>query len=769
MKKHLRVLFIICFLSQNITSKAQCVTTPVSSLVKNGDFSAGNTQFTSGYSSCTAANCLYPEGYYAIGKNANYYHGNFVGNDHTTGTGNFIIVNGTGVPNTIVWQQTITVKPGTNYNFSSWVSTMNNISPAKLQFEINGVLLGSVFNAPSTTYTWQNFFTTWNSGAATSAVITILNQNTSLNGNDFGLDDISFIEICGTTQPNLGPDKLLCGIGTVNVDTNVPHTATTNINWSDGVSGSGLGAPYVRTLSAAGTYWVCVQDGSCFKTDTIKITANFSIDIGPDFTLCASTAVKIDAGYGNAFTTYQWLKDGSPVVDSTNRTFTIRTPGTYRVQVTDASCSLMRFDDVVVNAVSAIPKDGNYCPPAQAKFEVIPNPTGGFRWYDAPTGGVLMGKGNTMNLTMTGTKTMYAEDTTSFQYEVGPNTQFPAGYETTTDANSYIAFDALSSFTLDAVTVFAKVYNPYDAFNIVINLRDNTNTLITTITKSVVGPPIVPAGNNWPFTLLLGFNVPVGTNYRLDHNGTVGPLYWSSGASNFVDWPSYKVNGVIALTGINTAYFGACTTCYGFAYDWKISKGNTCARVPVTNTENCSLPLAWLNFTAEKLDQGAVLNWSTVDEKNTSYFEVERSYDGSQFKNIGQLKALGMTSQNNYTFDDPEGITGTVYYRIVQYDVDGAYTYSTIRSVKNNKTELLVYPTKHNGRFNLKLSSLSQASRPVQVYLFSTVGTEVYYESYQSDSGTLDADINISDLSSGVYLIKATTDEGIYTTKCIKE
>ncbi|MDF2457095.1 MAG: type sorting protein, partial [Cytophagaceae bacterium] len=115
MIKRLQLFIIICFSIPNITSHAQCITTPVASLVRNGSFTSGNTQFNSGYSYCTASGCLYPEGYYSIGTNANFYHGNFVGRDHTTGTGNFMIVNGTGVPNTIVWSQNITVKPGTNY------------------------------------------------------------------------------------------------------------------------------------------------------------------------------------------------------------------------------------------------------------------------------------------------------------------------------------------------------------------------------------------------------------------------------------------------------------------------------------------------------------------------------------------------------------------------------------------------------------------------------------------------------------------------------
>ncbi len=749
-------------------SDAQCVTTPVENLVRNGNFSSGNTQFTSGYSYCSTSNCLYPEGYYAVGQNANFYHGNFVGRDHTTGNGNFMIVNGTGVPNTIVWSESITVKPGTNYNFSAWVMTLVASNPARLQFQINGVTIGTIFDAPLTSAVWQNFFVTWNSGGATTAVITILNQNTNLSGNDFGLDDISFIEICGTTQPNLGPDRLLCGVGNVIVDTNVPHTATTNITWSDGQSGSGLGAPYSKTLTAAGTYWVCVQDGSCYKTDTIVITANFSIDLGPDFTLCASTAVKLDAIYGNAFTSYQWYKDGAPIADSTLRTFTVRSPGTYRVEVTDASCGLMRFDEVVVNAVSAIPVDRKYCPPAPALFEVTPNPTGGFKWYDAPLNGNFMGRGNTLNLSTTGTKTMYAEDTTGFQYSVGPNAKFPNGSEDAPNVLNYIAFDALSSFKLDEVTVFAKVYSVNEAFTIGITIRDASNAIIGQVVRNVTGPPIVPINHDWPFTIMMGTDIPAGLGYRLTAEGTVGNiLFWASGAANTVDWPNYKINGVIEFKGLDVPAYGYCYgRCYGFAYNWKISKGNTCARVPVVAQEECPLPLNWLSFDVIKENEGAFLNWTTASEKNTDYFVIEYSSDGSTFKEMGRVKAYG-GQYNTYFYRDPTALEDTRYYRIVQYDLDGSSSFSEIKVIQHEKPMPILYPTIHQGEFSITVPYITES---IEITVFNSMGQEVFSKKSRSvTSSKHNMDINITNLTTGVYLVKVVTGEQIHTFKTIKE
>ncbi len=745
---------------------AQCVTTPVDNLVRNGNFSSGNTQFTSGYSYCSAANCLYPEGYFAVGTNANTYHGAFVGRDHTTGTGNFMVVNGTGITNTTVWSETITVKPGTNYNFSSWVMTLVASSPARLQFQINGITIGAIFNAPSTSAVWQNFFVTWNSGATTSAVITILNQNTTLSGNDFGIDDISFIEICGTTQPNLGPDRLLCGIGNITVDTNVPHTPTTNINWSDGQSGSGLGAPYTKTFTTAGTYWVCVQDGSCYKTDTIVINANFAIEIGSDFTLCASTAVLLDAVYANAFTTYQWFLNGTAISDSTLRTFTVRSPGTYRVEVTDASCGLMRFDQVVVNAVSAIPIDRKYCPPAQALFEVTPNPTGGFKWYDAPLNGNFMGNGNTLSLTTTGTKTMYAQDTTGFQYAVGPNTKFTDGFDDAPTATNHIVFDALSSFTLDEVTVFARVYSVNEPFTIGITVRDLSGVIVGQIIKNVTGPPIVPVNHDWPFTIIMGTSIPAGLGYKLSAEGTIGNiLFWSSGIGNTVDWINYKINNVIEFKGLDAGYGFCYGKCYGFAYNWKISKGNSCARVPVVAQELCPLPLTWLSFDVTKEEQGTLLTWTTASEKNTAFFVIEYSSDGKKFLAMDSLSATS-NSYNAYSFVDPSILQATRYYRIVQYDTDNHVTYSSIKVVVHEKLQPQLYPTVHQGQFFV---SMPFSTSSLKIIIFDCMGKEVYSSNASSCRAQEAIEINLPSLASGVYLVKTICAEQIFTVKTIKE
>lgn len=165
-------------------------------LIANSDFELGNTGFFTTYVYCNSFNCLWPlsDNGYSVGPNANFFHVGFTGTDHTTGSGNFMIINGAH-PSLIVWRETITVTPNTNYAFGAWVCSLVNNSPAQLRFSINGVQLGPIYFTPSAVNQWTQFYITWNSGANTSAVIELVDVLPLASGNDFGLDDFFFGEI----------------------------------------------------------------------------------------------------------------------------------------------------------------------------------------------------------------------------------------------------------------------------------------------------------------------------------------------------------------------------------------------------------------------------------------------------------------------------------------------------------------------------------------------------------------------------------------------
>ena len=192
-------------------------------LVYNGDFSLGNVGFTTQYTlPDSAKNCtnsthgLYPSGTYDILANAQTDHCNFWGKDHSSGTGNFMAINGSvTTPKPDIWKtNSIAVKKNTRYYFSAWAMSMNNYSQtASVVFYIGNYQYGTVaalaagINSNSNNG-WTRFYGQWDSGDTTSVTISIVDISPATAGNDFGLDDISF-----STLPPVGLSVTAGAIG----------------------------------------------------------------------------------------------------------------------------------------------------------------------------------------------------------------------------------------------------------------------------------------------------------------------------------------------------------------------------------------------------------------------------------------------------------------------------------------------------------------------------------------------------------------------------
>ena len=95
-----------------------------------------------------------------------------------------------------IWCQNVPVTPYSEYAFSAWLTSVHPLNPAVLQFSVNDILLGSPFEAPTTTCNWVQFYEIWYSNFNTNAEICIVNQTLIQNGNDFAIDDIYFAPLC---------------------------------------------------------------------------------------------------------------------------------------------------------------------------------------------------------------------------------------------------------------------------------------------------------------------------------------------------------------------------------------------------------------------------------------------------------------------------------------------------------------------------------------------------------------------------------------------
>ena len=86
-----------------------------------------------------------------------------------------------------------------------------------------------------------------------------------------------------------------------------------------------------------------------------------------------------------------------------------------------------------------------------------------------------------------------------------------------------------------------------------------------------------------------------------------------------------------------------------------------------------------------------MLTLATASEQNDTYFDVEHSTNGLEFKTIGNVKGQG-TAQTvtNYNFEHTAPIAGINYYRLKQVDFDGAFTYSPVQSIEFGKSDFVI-------------------------------------------------------------------------------
>jgi hypothetical protein len=175
---------------------------PASAEFINGNFSQGNTGFSSDYTYDST-----PRGaaQYAIDDDPHHVHESFASfGDHTTGTGLMLIANGATEPDKAVWSQIVTTAADSPYRISAWAASA--LPASTLRFTVNGSQVGDLL-ALSTRGEWRRFDAVWNSAASTSAEVAVYETTLVYAGNDFALDDLSFVGV-----PEPGTLTMLLGM-----------------------------------------------------------------------------------------------------------------------------------------------------------------------------------------------------------------------------------------------------------------------------------------------------------------------------------------------------------------------------------------------------------------------------------------------------------------------------------------------------------------------------------------------------------------------------
>ncbi len=227
--------------------------------------------------------------------------------------------------------------------------------------------------------------------------------------------------------------------------------------------------------------------------------------------------------------------------------------------------------------------------------------------------------------------------------------------------------------------------------------------------------------------------------------------YTNAGAASSLDWYYNTILTDFHYAEYQVGHFGAGGLGVGGA------------------TGDGAFPVELLSFEAIATPRNQVaLSWKTASEVDNDYFVVEHSLDGNRFAQLGKVDGNGTTSEmSSYEFLHQKPILGVNYYRLKQIDIDGSYTYSPIKSVLVDKTTKIftVRPTLVQEQVYLTLMSENRSD--VQIDIISIVGKIITTQSTQVNGFTT-YDLNLSDLKSGTYFIKVSSNGISQTEKIVK-
>jgi len=215
-------------------------------------------------------------------------------------------------------------------------------------------------------------------------------------------------------------------------------------------------------------------------------------------------------------------------------------------------------------------------------------------------------------------------------------------------------------------------------------------------------------------------------------------------------------------------YGNTSSVTFRMGYDFKKGNGNNlsspafrqyAAKFGCFQFANGSLPVTLSFFGVVGKDHKATASWTTETEVNHDRFELERSFDNTNFKTValilGPKSSNGETKYYEYTDKSSELADKKIaYYRLKQIDIDGKVTYSTIKLARfegNAVSPIQVSPNPFVEKLNLKF--VSEEIGKAEIRIMNMTGQTLLSKQSTISKGYNNVQIEgLRGLASGMYM-----------------
>jgi hypothetical protein len=191
-------------------------------------------------------------------------------------------------------------------------------------------------------------------------------------------------------------------------------------------------------------------------------------------------------------------------------------------------------------------------------------------------------------------------------------------------------------------------------------------------------------------------------------------------------------------------------------YQWKDLDGNIVTSLtlqPWTSKilirySTTVFPLNLLSFTATKADKDVRCVWQTSAEVNVSHFNVQRSFNGTDYTSIGKVNATNTNNTTAYRFVDVNAAelkAPYLYYRLEIADKDLKHQFSAAERITwNAEADVKIYPNPATEFIRVNSKNIKA------IHLYDANGKLVLQKNNCTDNDML----SVSGLAKGSYWIK---------------
>jgi hypothetical protein len=192
------------------------------------------------------------------------------------------------------------------------------------------------------------------------------------------------------------------------------------------------------------------------------------------------------------------------------------------------------------------------------------------------------------------------------------------------------------------------------------------------------------------------------------------------------------------------------------------------------NVIDCNNPLQTelLSFTGRKENEKAHLIWTTGEESELIFFDIEKSFDGISYLKIATLNSFNNSDEiNNYSFTDPVPLTNrTNYYRLRMYDNHGKSKYSRTIQLSSSSAIFSFISVINPFEHNLSFEVFSEKNAMAEADLIDQTGKVIRKKWFQVNSGISRLTIeNTATIAPGLYFLRVVSGGVVLKRRVIKD